>query len=104
MAVRLPTVISPMDGASEDGLLVIADAAAMMEGCVASLAERLRALDWDDGGNRAALARYWILFWALRRPSAGRSALTSVAQSTPLSPSASRSMLLLSDRPNCLRC
>jgi len=61
---------------------------AMMEGCVASLAEGLRALDWDEGGNRAALARYWMLFWALRRRSAWRSALTSVAQSTPLSPSA----------------
>jgi hypothetical protein len=60
----------------------------MMEGCVASLAEGLRALDWDEGGNRAALARYWMLFWALRRRSAWRSALTSVAQSTPVSPSA----------------
>jgi hypothetical protein len=68
----------------------------MMEGCVASLAEGLRALDWDEGGNRAALARYWMLFWALRRRSAWRSALTSVAQSTPLSPSC-----LETDVPRC---
>ena len=30
LAVRLPTVISPMDCASENGLLVIADAAAQI--------------------------------------------------------------------------
>jgi hypothetical protein len=67
----------------------------MMGGCVASLAESLRALNWDESANRAALARYWMLFWALRRRSARRSALTSVAQSTPLSPSAWRSMFLV---------
>ena len=28
-----------------------------MQGCVATLVQRLRALDWHEGGNRVALAR-----------------------------------------------
>jgi hypothetical protein len=65
------------------------------EGCVASLLERLRHLIGTTARNRAELARYGMLFWALRRRSPWRSALTSVAQSTPLSPSAWRPMFLV---------
>jgi hypothetical protein len=65
------------------------------DGCVASLLERFRHLIGTTARNRAALARYGMLFWARRRRSPWRSALTSVAQSTPLSPSAWRPMFLV---------
>ena len=67
LAVRLPTVISPMDCASENGLLVIADAAAQ----IAHLGDEANLHK-----QRRGRARLWkhvdadlgdLTFWLLRR-------------------------------------